>query len=412
MGWYEQFPVLARIERRGLHFDEVACQEAYTRASKEIEKHEEYLKSWVHDFERIQAKPFKWDSVPQRQAFFYDYLGFEIPKWCGSERVVKFNRERKRTTDELSLRNFAKQEPRCDEFIERLLLRQAATKTRQFLRALPNHRSVSTGRIHTSLSPSTETGRLASKNPNLQNIPSNRDKFGIRRCFSAPCGSRLVVLDYSQLELYVLAHFLLDWYGDSSLYDDLRTGDIYTTTALRCWNDASRRPEGKAVTLSVNYLKTAAGLGGQLKCSTAEAQDILDAYYTAYPGVQNFQRDCIIKAREKGYCTTLTGRKRWLQFRRAETDLENLQKLEKADRQAVNTVIQGTAADIVASAMVESAHLPCVLQVHDELIFECPEDEAHDVLAAATAAMVAPGIKLAVQLKVSGGIFENWSEAK
>jgi DNA polymerase-1 len=294
-----------------------------------------------------------------------------------------------------------------------LLDRQKAVKTKQFLSALPGHISDGTGRIHTSLSPSTESGRLASKNPNLQNIPAKNDIFGIRKCFTSPPGRSLVVLDYSQLELYVLAHFLLEWFDDRTLADDLEAGDVHTATAVRCWNDPTRRSDAKAINYSVNYGKTAVGLGAQIKndgvsIGTHAAQQLLDRYFDAYPGILEYQERQKADSRDAGYCTTLSGRRRYLDYGQHEW------QARAADRKALNTPIQGSAADIVTAALIACADLPCVLQVHDELIFEVETENAPAVLEQAREYMESAGsmFSLRVPLKVSGGIYQNWGEAK
>jgi DNA polymerase-1 len=412
--WHKQLPVLARIERRGLHFDTDLAKLAEQATTKEISKHEDALNEWTRGYTEQRRGPINWNSAPQRVEFFYDYLGFDVPKFCGSERAVRLNRDNKRTTDEYTLVQWARGSSRHRPYIERLLRRQSAVKTRQFMRALPSHISDGTRRIHTSLSPSTESGRLASKNPNLQNIPSGNDIYGIRKCFTAPRNRALVVLDYSQLELYVLAHFLIEWFDDRTLADDLAGGDVHVATAVRCWNDASRRSDAKAINYSVNYGKTAVGLGAQIRdndgnpIGTDAAADLLERYFEAYPGILEYQTRQQRVCRDRGFCTTLSARRRYLDY-----GTESWQG-RAADRKALNTPIQGSAADLVTNALLLTADLPCVLQVHDELIFECEREKAPEVLAAATGAMESAGerFNLKVPLKVSGGIYENWGEAK
>lgn len=412
--WHKQFAVLAEIEHRGLHFDTGRAKLAEESATSEIEKHDQALTEWTRGYDLQQTETINWNSAPQRQAFFYDYLGFEPPKFCGTANAVRLNRDNKRTTDEQTLRTWAKQHRRHGPMLERLLERSRCVKTRQFMRSLPNHISEQTGRIHTSLSPSTESGRLASKNPNLQNIPMRSDKFGIRACFTAPQGRRLIVLDYSQLELYVLAHFLLEYFGDRSLADDLAAGDVHTATALRCWNDASRRSDAKIINYSVNYGKTAVGLGAQIRnaqnepIGTEAAQVLLDRYFEAYPGILEYQTTVQERAEKAGYCSTIAGRKRYLDFG------EQPWQARAAGRKALNTPIQGSAADVVTNALIACADLPIVLQVHDELVFEAETENARDVLEAAKRAMEAAGerFNLKVPLHVSGGIYSNWGEAK
>lgn len=412
--WSNQFPVLAKIERRGLHFSVEMAKMAEHESTKEIRSHDSALEYWADSYTKQRGEPINWNSTKQRVEFFYDYLGLEIPRFCGTAAAVRLNREEKRTTDEQTLRGWAKRYSQHRPYLERLLTRQAAVKTRQFLRSLPDHISNETGRIHTSLSPSTESGRLASRNPNLQNIPARSDTFGIRKCFTAPRDRRLVVLDYSQLELYVLAHFLLEYFGDSSLADDLLAGDVHTATAVRCWGDKSKRTEAKIINYSVNYGKTAVGLGAQIRdeegnpIGTERAQALLDTYFSAYPGIVEYQELQKRSATEKGHCSTIAGRTRYLDFGTEQW------QARAAERKALNTPIQGSAADIVTAALIAVADLPCVLQVHDELVFETETENAPAVLEQARGAMEAAGERfgLRVPLKVSGGIYENWGEAK
>lgn len=262
------------------------------------------------------------------------------------------------------------------------------------------------------MSPSTESGRLASKNPNLQNIPGGGNRYGVRRCFTAAPGCSLVVLDYSQLELYVLAHFLVELFNDRTLADDLAAGDVHTATAVRCWDDPSRRSDAKAINYSVNYGKTATGLGAQIRdekgnpIGTTAAQELLDTYFAAYPGIEQYHEWQKGRARELGYCTTIAGRHRYLNFGTQQW------QGRAAERQALNTPIQGSAADIVTAALIKCADLPAVLQVHDELVFECETKKAPEVLESATDAMQNAWGGLNVSLKVSGGIYNDWGEAK
>ena len=237
------------------------------------------------------------------------------------------------------------------------------------------------GRIHTTFKQTTTvTGRLSSAEPNLQNIPV-REELGreLRRMFTASPGCLLLDADYSQIELRVLAHMS----GDAAMKETFATGgDIHSETAKRVFgsNEPEYRRRAKAVNFGIVYGISDFSLAGDIGVSRAEARKFIDSYFAVYSGVKQYLDDCIAKAKDDGYVTTMFGRRRYL----PELQSKNYNQRSFGERAAMNTPIQGTAADIIKIAMVKVAarlaeeglksHL--ILQVHDELIVEAPESEA------------------------------------
>jgi len=276
-----------------------------------------------------------------------------------------------------------------------------------------------TGRVHpTFLQLGAATGRLACVNPNVQNIPiRTAEGVRIREAFVPAEGCVLVSADYSQVELRILAHFS----GDESLIDAFRKGeDVHRRT----WAEvAGKRPEevtaderarAKAVNFGIIYGSSAFGFANQLGIASAEAQATIDAYFARYRGVRRFLDDTVAAARERGYVVTLLGRRRYL------PDLASRNRVLRnaAERMAVNTVIQGTAADLVKRAMVqldealgaEGLAARMILQVHDELVFEAPRAEEARVRELARERMRDAG-GLRVPLEVEVGAGANWRAA-
>lgn len=309
---------------------------------------------------------------------------------------------------EASLHWLKAQRPEWASIVDTLIRHNKATKLRQFLTKLPQF--VYDGRLHGSFGPDTVTGRLASRLPNLQNIPSG-DKYGIRKAFVAPPGKRLLVADYSQLEPRILAHYLIELYGDNSLRDAIYTGDIYTAIAIRCWPHLELLPDGrhplrsqaKAILLGTNYGKTVAGLALQLSLPLEEAHQLYDDYFDAYPGIAEFQSWAVQYAQKHGGVRTLFGRFRAL----PDAKYANDERLEaRAHRQAINSIIQGSAADLVMQAMINAPEL-LVLQVHDELVWEVPESTDDSVFRKSML-----DVDLQVELDVSVHNVARWAEAK
>ena len=275
------------------------------------------------------------------------------------------------------------------------------------------------GRIHTNFQMTvTATGRLSSTEPNLQNIPI-RKEFGseIRKMFVAAPGNVLVDADYSQIELRLLAHIS----KDTAMRDAFLSGvDFHTATAAQVFNTpveevtARQRSNAKAVNFGIVYGISAWSLAGDIGVSTSEAKEYMDAYYEKYPGVHQYMEDIKEKAREDGYVVTLYQRRRYL----PELKSANFNTRSFGERVALNMPIQGTAADIIKLAMVNVANRlkkenlegKLILQVHDELIVECPEKEA-DTVAKLLAEEMENVIHLSVPLSVEVKTGHTWHEA-
>lgn len=284
-----------------------------------------------------------------------------------------------------------------------------------YIDVLPNLVDSGSKRVHTSFNQAiTATGRLSSSDPNLQNIPV-RNELGshIRACFIAGQGNVLISADYSQIELRLLAHLS----QDKALIADLSEGmDVHTQTASRLFDvhpslvTTEMRRRAKTVNFGVLYGMSAFRLAREQKIERREAQDIIERYLGRYPGIALFQQECLSQARSYGYVTTIMGRRRFLPAINASNRLAR----EGAERMALNTPIQGSAADIIKLAMLNTPkgypQSLLVLQVHDELLFECPEGQADDFAKELKSSMERI-MTLRVPLMVEVGIGQNWAEA-
>ena len=275
------------------------------------------------------------------------------------------------------------------------------------------------GRIHTSFQMTvTATGRLSSTEPNLQNIPVRKELGSeIRRMFVAPPGKVLVDADYSQIELRLLAHIS----GDAAMKEAFKSGmDFHTVTASKVFNvpveNVSHilRSRAKAVNFGIVYGISAWSLANDIGVSTAEAKEYMDAYYARYSGVRQYMNSVVEKARADGYVSTLFGRRRYL----PELKSTNFNTRSFGERVALNMPIQGTAADIIKLAMVnvysrlknEGLEAKLILQVHDELIVECPESEEEKVKKLLDEEME-NAVHLSVPLTAEAKSGHTWAEA-
>jgi DNA polymerase-1 len=276
-----------------------------------------------------------------------------------------------------------------------------------------------TGRIHPTFHQfGAATGRLSSSHPNVQNIPiRSPEGVRIREAFVSAEGHRLLSADYSQVELRILAHFS----RDESLIEAFRCGeDIHQRTAAEVSGiapervTATERARAKAINFGIIYGSTAFGIASQLGIAQADAQSTIDAYFARYRGVRRFLDATVAAAKRDGFVRTLLGRRRYL------PDLASRNRVlrQAAERMAVNTVIQGTAADLIKKAMVEVAEAledrglsaRMILQVHDELVFEVPDAETEE-LASLVRERMESVYALEVPLVVEVGIGSNWREA-
>ena len=298
--------------------------------------------------------------------------------------------------------------------------RQVSKLKSTYTDALQEHINAETGRVHTSYSiAGANTGRLASTDPNLQNIPVRTEEGRrIREAFVAEKGKVLLSLDYSQIELRILAHIA----GIEALKEAFREGqDIHAATASEMFNVPMEemtpdvRRQAKAINFGVIYGISGFGLARNLRIPRAEAQGFIDRYFERFPGIKEYMDDTVAFAKEHGFVQTLFGR-------RINTPEINAKGPHAgfARRAAINAPIQGTAADVIRRAMIRMddaiAHLPAkmLLQVHDELLFEVDEGAEDEVIKVARDVMEGaadPAVKLAVPLVVDAGKGANWAEA-
>ena len=298
--------------------------------------------------------------------------------------------------------------------------RQLSKLKSTYTDALQDHINKDTGRVHTSyLITGASTGRLASTDPNLQNIPIRSEEGRrIREAFVAEPGKILVALDYSQIELRILAHMANIPALKQAFVDGL---DIHAMTASEMFGvpleemTADVRRKAKAINFGVIYGISGFGLARNLRIPRAEAQGFIDRYFERFPGIRDYMDDTKAFAKEHGYVQTLFGRK----IHTPEIGAKG-PRAGFAQRAAINAPIQGTAADVIRRAMIRMPaaihHLPAtmLLQVHDELLFEVEKGAEQDLIAAAREVMenaADPVVKLGVKLAVDAGVGANWAEA-
>ena len=301
--------------------------------------------------------------------------------------------------------------------------RQLAKLKSTYTDALIGEVNTTDGRIHTSYSMTgAQTGRLSSNDPNLQNIPVRTEEGRkIREAFVAAPGYKLVSFDYSQIELRIVAHVA----GIEPLIEAFRKGaDIHAMTASQVFGvpidgmDAMMRRRAKAINFGIIYGISAFGLARNLGIPRDEARDYIQAYLERYPGIRDYMSQTVIFAREKGYVETLFGRRIHL----TAINDRNPTHRSFAERQAINAPIQGSAADVIKRAMIRvppvlqqlSTDAKMLLQVHDELLFEVPENDVDVVVNGIRTVMegaAKPLMQLSVPLVVDAGTGSNWEQA-
>lgn len=329
---------------------------------------------------------------------------------------AKMTKTRQFITNEEILQRLTSKHPIVDKVLEYRGLRKLLST---YVEALPWLVDKNTGRIHTSYNQAVAaTGRLSSNNPNLQNIPV-RDARGreIRKAFVPEKGHVFLSADYSQIELRLMAHLS----KDAGMISDFISGnDIHAATASKIFGvdikDVTRemRSRAKTANFGIIYGISSYGLSERLTIGRKEAKELIDGYFNSYPGVKVYMDECIKKARETGYVTTMFGRRRYLR------DILSGNQVVRgnAERNAINAPIQGSAADIIKIAMVkiherlksENYKSKMILQVHDELIFETESSEL-DKLREMVLAEMSGAVKLDVPLLVECGTGNNWFEA-
>lgn len=391
---------LAAMERRGIAVDRAVLKDL----DAEFGQRAAAIEARAFD---VAGRSFNLGSPKQLQELLFEEL--RLPKTKKTKTGY--------TTDADALQSLFDRHPH--PLLEHILGWREITKLRQTVVGLLPQITPQ-GRIHTTFQQTVAaTGRLASTDPNLQNIPvRTADGRRIRSAFVPGSGyDVLLTADYSQIEMRIMAHLS----GDAGLIAAFHSGeDLHTTVAASVFDvaptevTADMRRRIKAMSYGLAYGLSAYGLATQLGVDNAEAARLMDAYFERFGGVRDYLRDVVDEARRTGYTQTMLGRRRYL------PDLTSDQRARRdiAERMALNAPIQGSAADIIKAAMlgVERAlqdagsRSRLLLQVHDELVLECPHDEVHDV-SALVAREMGRAVELAVPLEVSVGVGTDWNAA-
>jgi DNA polymerase-1 len=388
------------MERTGIRVDPSALKGLSTRMKADIER----LTGEIH---AIAGHPFNVNSPQQLGKVLFAELGLPAPAKSGKSKTVSTAAD---VLDELALSY-----PIAAKVLE---YRQLAKLKGTYAEALPSLIDPATGRLHTSFNQAgAATGRLSSSNPNLQNIPI-RTELGreIRAAFVPRDGWKLLVADYSQIELRLLAHMS----KDPVLMEAFRKGeDIHTRTAAEVFGvpplmvTPELRRNAKAVNFGIVYGLSAFGLAAQLGIPQSEAQRYIQDYFTRYAGVRRFIDRQIAEVRRTGETRTLFGRRRPI----PDINSRNPNARGFAERTAVNTPLQGTAADLIKLAMIRidqklrNRQASMLLQVHDELVFEVPPEELEELRKLVKQEMETVH-RLEVPLLVDLGSGPNWRDAK
>ena len=394
-------PVLYRMERAGVRIDRAALGNLSERFGAELRRVEQRI------FD-LAGEPFNIKSPKKLGAILFEKLGLPKPMVRGKGKAV--------STAKDVLEGLAEQHE-----VPRLVMefRHLSKLKSTYIETLPLQAD-SESRIHTTFNAAaTATGRLSSVNPNLQNIPI-RTELGreIRAAFTAAPGTRLLSADYSQIELRLLAHFSGDPLLMRAYAEEI---DIHTLTASEVFGvpiesmDKETRSRAKAVNFGIVYGISAFGLAAQLGIPQAEAKAYIDRYFARYQGVKAFIEKTLEQTRKDGYVRTLFGRLRPI----PDIESRNPNQRGFAERTAINTPLQGTAADLIKLAMIaldrqlaeRKLKTLMVLQVHDELLFEVPFDESDEVEALVRKEMEGV-IQLSVPLVAGLAFGPNWRDLK
>ena len=392
--------LLLEMEREGVKIDVGALKEYGRELDREI-------LGFTQEILKYADPGFNPDSPKQLGEMLFGKLGLPGGKKTASGQW---------STDEKTLSKLAGEHP----IIASILEYRACTKLKStYVDKLPTLID-DQGRVHTTYAQAfTETGRLSSSDPNLQNIPirTERGKF-IRKAFVARDEDHVIIsADYSQIELRLMAAMS----GDTAMLAAFRNGeDIHRDTASRVYDvmpafvTPEQRSACKMVNFGIIYGISAFGLSQRLKVPRKEAADLIETYFKLYPSIKEFMGRAIAKAREKGYAETVLGRRRTLR----DINSRNATARQAAERDAINTPIQGSAADLIKIAMVrvdraikaENLRAKMVLQIHDELVFDCPKDETERLKEIVRREM-STALDFGVPLEVGIGEGANWLEA-
>jgi DNA polymerase-1 len=385
-------PILFEMERKGIKLDLNFLKDFSKELSIELAQQE------VKIYELAGGEKFNIASPKQLGTVLFEKMGLNALKKTKTGY----------STDNDVLERL--EHPIAKEIIH---YREVAKLKSTYVDALPEMAD-QIDRVHTHFNQAlTATGRLSSTNPNLQNIPIKTEKGQrVRKAFIASAGKKLLSVDYSQIELRVLAHMSEDAGLIRAFKDDL---DIHTATAAEVFNVSlntvtkEQRRIAKAVNFGIAYGQGTYGLAETLGIPRKEASDIIEKYFIKFGGIRDYIENTIKKAHEQKYVETLFGRRRYI----PELDNKNVMLKKFGERAAINAPIQGTASDLVKMAMIELAadlKIDMLLQVHDELIFEATESEIKEQLNWIVETMQNVA-KLKVPLKVNFAIGNNWDEA-
>ncbi|WP_332707099.1 DNA polymerase I [Plesiomonas shigelloides] len=393
--------VLSRMERNGVLIDPALLG----RHSMELTTRLAELESKAHE---LAGEPFNLASTKQLQGILFEKLGLPVLKKTPGGAP---------STNEEVLAELALDYPLPAVLLEyRGLAKLKSTYTDK----LPQMINPATGRVHTSYHQAvTATGRLSSTDPNLQNIPvRNEEGRRIRQAFIAGAGNQIIAADYSQIELRIMAHLS----GDAGLLRAFSEGkDIHRATAAEVFGlpleqvSAEQRRSAKAINFGLIYGMSAFGLARQLGIGRNDAQRYMDLYFERYPGVLTYMERTREQAHAQGYVETLFGRRLQLPDIRSR----NVMRRKGAERAAINAPMQGTAADIIKRAMLavdawlatpEAEGIRMIMQVHDELVFEVPQEKVA-LCSAKVRELMQQSATLDVPLLVEVGVGDNWDQA-
>ncbi len=396
--------VLTEIEYNGVSLD-VPFLEAYSTQMETM------INEVTHKiYDKAGLKTFNIDSPKQVGEVLFEKL--EIPYRWRKTKTGQYS------TNEEKLSELAKDHEIVSDI---LTYRQLAKLKSTYVDALPRLVNPKTGKIHSSFNQAlAATGRLSSQNPNLQNIPIRTARGReIRKAF-IPRGPGYIIMaaDYSQIELRLVAEISKD---ESMLAAFEQGKDIHSATASKIYNVAisdvtkEQRYNAKTVNFSIIYGAGSTNLSKSLDIKRSEAKELIDQYFTEFPGLKTYMDTTVEMAREKGYVTTLKGRRRYLR----DIDSRNGMMRSQAERLAINSPIQGTAADLIKIAMIEIQHelkkeglkTKMISQVHDELIFDVFKDELEQVKSIVESGMKNAMPELRVPILVGMGEGQNWLEA-
>ncbi|QWE26400.1 DNA polymerase I [Polynucleobacter sp. AP-Ainpum-60-G11] len=392
--------VLGIMERNGIRIDSALL----SRQGQEVGKRLLSLEGEIH---KLAGQPFNIQSPKQIAEILFGQL--ELP-------VIKKTPSGAPSTDEEVLQKLAEDYPLPARILD---YRSLAKLMSTYIEKLPRMADPKTGRVHTSFSQATAvTGRLASSDPNLQNIPVRTEEGRrIREAFIPAEGCKLLSADYSQIELRIMAHIA----EDENLLAAFAAGkDVHQATAAEIFGvplesvNSEQRRYAKVINFGLIYGMSAFGLAGNLGIERSAAQNYIAKYFDRYPGVAQYMERTRLEARENGYVETVFGRRLWL----PEIKGSNGPRRQGAERAAINAPMQGTAADLIKLAMVavenwlekEQLKTRMLLQVHDELVFDVPLDEL-ELLQAKLPDLMCKVAELKVPLVVGIGIGDNWEEA-